>query len=131
MTKHRSWAIDQVGAVASSACAVHCVLCALLPGVLGAVGLGALLGHEAEWGLTLVAIVFASVALLLGWRAHRSWRIAASLSVGIAGLMLSRLLEEAGGPVLGTALGILAGVVLVIGHVWNLRASRRCQTVCP
>ncbi|MCH9681013.1 MAG: MerC domain-containing protein [Deltaproteobacteria bacterium] len=128
--EYRSDAIDRAGAVASCACAVHCLLCALLPGVLGAVGLGAVLGHEAEWGLTLVAVVFASTALWLGWRRHRSWSVVVALSVGVAGLLLSRLLEEAGGPMVGTALGILAGAVLVVGHVWNLRASRRCQAEC-
>lgn len=120
-------AIDRVGALASGACVVHCALCALIPGTLGALGLGALLGHEAEWGLTLAAIVFASTALLLGWRRHRSRGVVLCLGLGVAGLLASRLLEEGGGHALGTAVGVAAGVVLVVGHIANLRAARRCR----
>jgi hypothetical protein len=118
--------IDRLGALASTACAVHCVLGAVLPEALGAAGLGAaLLSHEMEWGFTLAAIAFASVALFLGWRRHRSLRVVSTLAAGIAALLLARLLEDSADQQLGSALSVLAGWTLVVGHFSNLRAARR------
>ncbi len=128
--KTRGHAVDRAGALASSACAVHCVVCAFLPGAMAALGLDALVGHEAEWGLSLVAVALASIALFSGWRKHRRWSVALLLAVGIGGLLLSRLLEDAGGHTQGIAVALVAGLVLVGGHMANLRASRRCQTGC-
>ena len=55
---------DRVGATVSSLCAVHCAVCALLPAAFGILGLGFLLGQEAEWALTLTAVAFGSGALV-------------------------------------------------------------------
>ncbi|MEM9072777.1 MAG: MerC domain-containing protein [Myxococcota bacterium] len=117
-------AVDKLGVVASTACAVHCATSALVPTVLGALGLGALLGHEAEWGFTVVAILLAAAALWQGWRAHRSVPLALTFGAGIAGLLLSRGVEEAGIHGAGPIIGILAGAALVVGHVMNIRAHR-------
>ena len=89
------------------------------------------MGHEAEWGFTLVAALFAAAAAIHGWRRHRSMGIATAFGVGIAALLLSRALEEGGPPELGTAAGVLAGAVLVMAHVLNLRtAPHRMRTSC-
>ena len=85
--------VDRFGAVASSLCAVHCALCALLPAAFSALGLGFLIGHEAEWVFTLVAVALGAGALVIGWRQHRSLRVAGLLAVGIIGLLASRGLE--------------------------------------
>lgn len=81
--------VDRIGAVASSLCAVHCLVCALLPVAFSALGLGFLAGHYAEWAFTAIAIAFAVGALVLGWRRHRS----GLLVLGISGLIASRGLE--------------------------------------
>jgi hypothetical protein len=119
--------VDRIGALASAACTVHCVVTAFLPQALAAVGLGVLLGHEAEWGFTLVAFVFAATALSLGFTKHRSSRVAVTLGFGIVLLLLARLLEELVAEPAGMALSVLAGATLVFGHLSNLRASRRAQ----
>ncbi len=123
--RHKTDAIDRLGALASTACAVHCTLAALVPSALAAVGLGALLGHGTEWVFTLVAVGFASVALGLGWRKHRSTPAAGALAAGIVGLLVARFVEESGAHELGTVIAVLSGVVLVVGHALNLRVSRR------
>ncbi len=88
--------VDRIGALASTLCAAHCVLCALLPAAFSAMGLGVLLGHQAEWLFTLVAVAFAIGALAFSWRRHRSVRVAALLSLGILGMFTSRFLEMSG-----------------------------------
>lgn len=117
-----SKSIDGFGIVASSLCALHCALSALLPGIFSALGLAALLGHEAEWGFTIIAIGFALAALLSGWRRHRSARIAVALGLGATGLLAGCLLEEAGGP--GGPVAIGAGLLLVAGHIMSIRALK-------
>ena len=85
--------VDRFGAIASSLCALHCALCALLPAVFAALGLGFLLSHQAEWFLTLVAVLFGVLALSLAWRTHRSTKVLGLLCLGIVGLLASRGIE--------------------------------------
>ena len=185
--------LDRFGAVASSLCAVHCALCAFLPAAFAALGLGALLSQEAEWGFTIIAILFAGGALVAGWRVHRSSLVVALLSIGIVGLLASRVIEMGGehhhhdgaeqphadgdhhsdeehgdgeseeshskdkpddhskqddddkahadahedghgdGELMhlaGSAVGIFAGLLLLVGHITNLRATRQCRADC-
>jgi len=88
--------VDTFGKLASGLCAIHCGLAAFLPGLFTVIGLDMLIGHEAEWGFTLVAIAFALGAMLLGWQRHRTPLIAGLFAVGILGLLASRFLEEMG-----------------------------------
>lgn len=143
---------DRIGALASTVCAVHCAVCALLPVAFGALGLGFLLGHEAEWGFTLIAVFFAAAALVAGWRRHRSRGVALLLMLGIVGLLVSRGVEGAtedhaenghdhaqavdhhdgeAGHLAGTVVGVVAGLVLLAGHLLSLRATRGCTEGCP
>jgi hypothetical protein len=143
--------IDLVGSFASMLCALHCASAVFIPTALGALGLGALIGHEAEWVFTLVGIGFAATAALVGWRHHRSTLVVSLLALGIAGLLASRAIETSAshehghheatmatmeqprhahhGPhedirLLGTLVGILAGGLLVSGHLAGIRARR-------
>ena len=190
--------VDRFGTVASSICAIHCAVCAILPAAFSSLGLGFLLGHQAEWVFTLIAVAFAVGALALGWPRHRSPRVAALLGMGILGLFASRGLEmgseghdhdhgievsvaahgheadeaheEAGHDeheghrmedamahkdehghhgtphtsghddghheggdglhMAGTGVGVLGGLLLFLGHLFNIRASRRQHEDC-
>jgi hypothetical protein len=81
-------------------------MCTAAPAVFTALGLGAWLSHEFELGLTLVAVLFGVVALRMEWRHHRSPVVLGLLLLGIAGLLLC------------------------VGHILNLRATRRCRRAC-
>lgn len=120
--KQAGW--DGFGAFASGTCAIHCVICALIPGALAAVGLGALLGHRAEWGLAIIAIIFAGVAAYLGWKNHASYPVVVALLGGAAGLLLARVLEMVGLLAVAPVIGIASSVLLVGGHIANLRESK-------
>ena len=172
MEKESAAWTDQFGAVASSVCAVHCAICALLPAAFAALGVGFLLSHEAEWLLTMVAVLFGCAALNLAWRTHRSRTVAALLVVGIVGLLASRGLEmgaehdehhahteevgehhavedalddehrhaeeegehheahEDSMHLLGAGIGVFSGLLLFLGHLFNIRAARRCREEC-
>ncbi|MEM6296518.1 MAG: MerC domain-containing protein [Myxococcota bacterium] len=119
--------VDRIGVFASAACAVHCAVVALIPAPLGAVGLGALLGHEAEWAFTIGAVAIAGLALLANLRRGGSGRITLLLGTGMAGLLASRFLEEAGVEGLGTGVAVGSGAVLVAAHILNIRAIGRRQ----
>ena len=120
---------DRLGALASGACAVHCAISALLPSAFAAIGLGALLGHEAEWVFTVIAIALAAAAFFYGWRKHKSAKVGVAFMLGISGLLLARLLEENGAwQGAGPGIGASAGAVLILGHMWNLRESRFAES---
>ena len=116
--------LDRLGTIASSLCVVHCLTAALVPIVPALLGLGALLGHEAEWGFTLLASAIALGAAFFAIRARGFGWAAALLIGGVVALVAARFMEEAGLGALGTALGIGAGLTLVIGHLGNLRSMR-------
>ena len=121
---------DNIGKYASLLCAIHCGICALVPGAFTLLGMDILLDHEAEWTFTIFAIVFALGALVVGWLKHRSLLIAGLFTLGITSLLASRFLEEAGGDTLGTSVGILAGVLLLVTHLNNSAASSSCEASC-
>ena len=121
---------DGLGQFASAACALHCALCALAPSLFTILGLEVMLDHEAEWAFTILAIVFASGALVVGWIKHRAPRVAVLFILGIVSLLASRFLEELGGHELGTFVGVVAGVLLVVSHWKNSAAIRACEAEC-
>ena len=86
--------VDRVGVVASTLCAIHCALCALLPSIFGALGIGFLLGQGAELVFTLVAIGFAMMALAVGWKSHGTKGILILMCRHL-GLTASRVIEMA------------------------------------
>ena len=186
------WA-DRFGSVASTTCAIHCAICAFLPVMFSATGLGFLLGPRTEWTFAIVAILFGLAALVYGWRQHRSRRVAGLLAAGMVGLLVSRGLEmgvdhhdhgahhgeeeeahaedhhgeeedahaedhhgaegdahaedhhgaeegahaddhhEEDGDLVhlaGALVGVFAGLTLLMGHLSNIRAIRRCREEC-
>ncbi len=123
--------IDKVGAVCSAVCSVHCASTAIAPGVLAALGVGALAGPAAEWGFTASAILFATWALAIGWKRHRNRYLAGLFVLGILGLGMGRWLEMRGAHGVhdvhdaGPVLSIAAGLTLVAAHVLSVVLSRR------
>jgi len=89
--------MDRFGAVASSVCAVHCAFCAFLPVAISALGFDFLFAQQTEWLFSITAILFGVVALFLGWRQHRSKRVAILMITGIVGIMVSRGIEMGSG----------------------------------
>lgn len=89
--------VDKAGALAGTLCAVHCLLVAFMPWILVGLGLKFLISGAAEWASTGLAIVLAGLALVGGFRKHRSPKVAALFAAGVCALLLSRFMEEGSG----------------------------------
>ncbi len=122
---------DRLGIAATSLCAVHCIALTVvlwlspmiwLKREAFGVPVGWLLALEI--GLAAIGIAAALLAFGSGYRVHR--RLApGALFLGGASLLAIGVF----GPLhyvrfWGTATVLLAGALLVAGHLWNLRLSR-------
>ncbi len=116
--------IDGAGATCSALCAVHCATASLVPGALTFLGLGALVGPALETGFAALALLFAGLALWLGYRRHRARGVLVLFSLGMTGLVAGRVLEETGSE-LGSTATIFAGLLLVTAHGYSWWCSRR------
>jgi hypothetical protein len=119
--------LDHLGIVASSLCAVHCVLGVMLLGVSGVVG--ALVENER---LELVLLLSASTAALLavagGYRQHRDPRVGLLIGGGL--LLLGLGAVVAASHVVDAALSVAAATILITGHVLNARLLHRLRLCC-
>jgi peptidoglycan/LPS O-acetylase OafA/YrhL len=121
--------LDRFGTVASTACAVHCGAVAFVPALLSLIGLGFLQDERFEWIFLTFAVGFAVGA---GWsarRLHREGWVTIGFALGVLSLVAARAGEMLG--VEGSVvLALVGGVVLVVSHGLNLRASREstCST---
>ena len=117
--------LDRLGTIASSVCALHCVLCSLAPALLTLSGLGVLVSHEAEWGFTFVAALLAIAAAVKGYCPCGSWKVPAMLLTGVVVLFIARFNEALGMGIPEVFITVVGGSILVGGHLANLRACRK------
>lgn len=119
--------LDRVGVACSAACAAHCAISAMAPGLLVVIGLGALLGSTTEWVFSALAVLFATLALTASWRRLRNRYLAGVFVTGIAGLIIGRGLEVFEVHGAGPAVSIAAGLSLVAAHVFAIILGRRAR----
>ncbi len=119
--------LDRLGTFASSACALHCALCAIAPAVLTVSGLGVLVSHEAEWVFTFFAALLAVAAAIKAYCPCGSWKTPAVLLVGVIVLFIARFNEALGSDIPEVFITVAGGTILVAGHLANLRACRQSQ----
>ena len=114
--------LDATGILLSSLCFLHCLATPLI-----ATGALAFMASEAiHIGLT---ITLAGVVVLVAWpgyQQHRRAVVPALLVGGLALLIAAVLGEDALGDYTETSLTALGSVVLVLGHILNLRFRRTC-----
>lgn len=122
---------DRVGIAATSLCAVHCLALTVVLWLSPVVWLkreafGLPVGwlFTLEVGLAAIGIAAAALAFGSGYRVHRRWAPGLFFAAGAMLLAIAVL-----GPLhyvrfWGTATVLLAGGLLVLGHLWNLRLSR-------
>ncbi|MDE2769932.1 MAG: MerC domain-containing protein [Bacteroidota bacterium] len=114
--------LDATGIIFSSLCFLHCVAVPFI-----ATGALAWVASEAiHIGLT---IILAGVVLLVAWpsyKQHRHAIVPAFLVSGLALLIAAVLTEDVLGESAETSLTALGSVVLLLGHLLNLRFRRTC-----
>lgn len=119
--------LDGAGATASLACAVHCALMPLAVTLLPMLGLGFLADGRTEWALLGLSALLGSGGLCLGYREHRQRRGLLILSLGLAALVIGRVLEERHFEAAGVLGVVLGGCAVAAAHVVNRRLCRACQ----
>ena len=114
--------LDATGIILSSLCFLHCLAVPFI-----ATGALAWVASEAiHIGLT---IALAGVVVLVAWpgyQRHRRAIVPALLMGGLAVLIVAVVGEDALGAYAETSLTALGSVVLVLGHILNLRFRRTC-----
>jgi hypothetical protein len=139
--------LDQVGAAASFACAVHC---AALPIAisLSAGGVISFLDNQpVEWGLVLLAAVIGTASAWRGYRRHGNKTVAVVLASAALGLVLATYSRHGGAHDPENVMAVLSGrsrgphdpshlfawvfpligLVIAVAHVVNLRLCRACR----
>lgn len=118
--------LDQAGLIASSLCALHCLLMPLAVGLLPLFGLSFLADEQTEWALIGVALFVGVCSLIPGfWYHHRKLPPLIVFAIGVALILLVRLWLE-NFPLLELLGVVLGGVLLAAAHALNLRYCRLC-----
>jgi hypothetical protein len=132
MTRGRRIDLDRLGAMASTICAVHCLLTGVALGLLSVLGLGFLGSLAAEYAFLAVAITIGAFAVWHGHKKHHSIVPALFFVVGLSCWLISHFVfghgHEAGGHTnpFGTTFAVLGGLFIVSFHVINQRLAHRC-----
>ena len=124
--------LDKVGAFASAACAVHCLLSGVALGVLSILGLGFIGSTTTDIVFMTVTLSIASLAIISGFRKHKSWTPAVIFFAGVVSILMSHLVLDHESKTMimrgvTTLLAVSGGLLLVSFHVVNLRLQRSCQ----
>ncbi len=124
--------LDKVGAFASAACAIHCLLSGLALGVLSVVGMGFIGSTTTDIIFLTVTLSVASLAIITGIRRHGSWRPALIFLAGVISIVISHFVldhesKDVMTRMMTTFFAVAGGVLLVSFHVLNLRLQQQCR----
>lgn len=125
-----SLALDRLGGIASSTCALHCITLSIAPAVVALIDLEFLRSEALEWGFFASAMLLGLLASALSFRAHQNTRILAGFGIGL-GLLLAGRLGEAFHLFPGAGVvAIVGGLTLAGAHLQSLRHTRQCAADC-
>ena len=127
----RQLELDQVGAVASIACAIHCAVIPIAIS-LSAAGVISVFDNEpVEWGFVLLAAVIGTVSAWRGYRRHGNKTVAVVLAAAALGLVLGTISRHGAdahdpGHLFAWVLPLI-GATIAVAHIVNLRLCRACS----
>lgn len=119
--------LDRTGATASFLCAIHCAVMPLFVTALPLLGLSFLASEPVEWTLLLCSALLGTLALVVGYRQHRSASIFGVLGVALVLLVGGRLAEEGGVEGWGQAFMVAGGLTMMGAHLINRKLCRACS----
>jgi hypothetical protein len=132
MVRGGGWNLDRIGAMASTICAVHCLLTGVALGLLSVLGLGFLGSERAEYGFLAVTVTVGFFAVWHGVRKHHSAVPASFFVLGLGCWVVSHFVFGHGhasgehGTPGGTTFAVLGGLCIVTFHLLNQRLAHRC-----
>jgi hypothetical protein len=115
--------------MASTICAVHCLLTGVALGLLSVMGLGFLGSPVAEFSFLTVAVVVGVAAVWHGSKRHHSVIPALMFVTGLACWLTSHF-AFGHGTIGGTVFSVAGGLCLVSFHVLNQRMAHVCGCGC-
>ncbi|REJ76350.1 MAG: MerC domain-containing protein [Acidobacteria bacterium] len=119
--------VDGFGAVASWACAVHCLLLPFLLGALPITGLGFLLSETAERSLIGASAALALLSLVPSFiTEHRKLRSVFLATSGLSLIVLTHVLFE-DDLITKTTFLVLGAVLISAAHILNRRLCQACE----
>lgn len=126
--------LDQAGFMCSFLCIVHCSICFFFPTLFLAIGANILSSHNTEWFFTIITVGIASLAFLRSRKRFSSSRSNIYFICGIGLLIGSRFLElavehytadESIAHFCSTLVGVVAGILIILGHTTNMLGLTR------
>jgi hypothetical protein len=119
--------LDRAGVIASSVCAVHCVLGALVLGAPGALA-SVVESEHLERGLVLVAVIIAVAAATFGYQRHGDAGVVALVLGGVAMAVVTMLsvAELVPDPILSVGVAVL----FIGAHARNASLLQRHHVRC-
>ncbi len=119
--------LDRLGATASTACAIHCMITPFVIGLLPILGIGFLAAPWFENIAVLGAICLAIVSLMHGYLHHRQFHALWLLLIGTVLLFSGRFVIGNSQQVIETPLVVLGGLALAGAHLINRRLCKTCE----
>lgn len=130
--------VDRLGAIAGTACAIHCALSGVALGLLSTVGMGFLASETSEVVFLTVTLSLGSFAVVQGFRKHRSLWPTVLFVIGLFFIVLGH--QVGGGHdhhghshsnPFSWMLSVAGASSLVVFHVLNKRLSHKCSCTNP
>lgn len=118
--------IDRVGAWASFACAIHCLLLPVLFALIPVLGLGWLDNPWIDRGFLVAAILLVLLAHPKGFRQHCRWTPTLLAISGILGILVALIV--CGDRPSHHYFFALGGILVAVSHILNQRLCRSCHT---
>ncbi len=120
--------LDFLGALASTACAVHCLLTPVVIALLPLLGASFWAAPWLENSVVVLAIVLGLTSLLHGYSHHRQFRALGLLLGGIVLLVIGRWGIGHTAQFWETTLVVLGGIAVAGAHLINRRLCQVCDT---
>ncbi len=128
-------ALDKIGALTSSACAVHCILLPFVLTFLPLFGLGFFATSAYEIGFIGFSLMLAAVSFALGCRIHGKIHAIACLMAAMLcfGLAHSFVGDPAADnhenfELFHASLMSLGGALIALGHLFNRKLCKSCDS---
>jgi len=119
--------LDRLGATASTACAIHCMITPFVLGLLPVLGIGFLAAPWFETTVVLGAISLAVISLMHGYLHHRQFYALWLLLIGAVLLLSGRFVIGNSRQLIETPLVVLGGLALAGAHLINRRLCKSCE----